>query len=127
MLTYLATYRLRPAGATPDATDPDGLSVTVRIRDCSLPHAAARAGWRRPLVAAAQGWHPTATELVAVELVTGDGEGASAPLMDPDCPESARKLERVWGIARSLTPCEQEAGRLVAAATVITASAGARR
>lgn len=125
MLTYLATYRLRPALAEPTAALASAApSVTVRILDASLAHAAARAGWRLPLVAAAQGWHPGATELVAVELVAEDAPAAvAAPLVDPD----PGKLERTWGIAREVTPCEVEAGRLVAAALVVAASAAGRR
>jgi hypothetical protein len=101
MQTYLVTYRLLQSDA----------ECTARIRDFGLQHAAARAAWRLPRVAAEQGWHVGHTDLVAVELL----------------PESALENEppaRVVQLARELTGCRDEARRLVTAAAEVAGSAG---
>jgi hypothetical protein len=102
MLTYVATYRLRAADDSAAATGADPPTVTVRIADFSLHHAAARAEWRRPNVATAEGWHPGRTELVSVRLASEEREGA------------ARSRARTTAL--QLVGCPEEAGRLVAAA-----------
>jgi hypothetical protein len=107
MLTYLATYRLRAADATGsyEISGP-APTVSVTIQDFGLQHAAARAWWRLPTVAASQGWHPDVTELVSVELVA-DEEPTTAP------------RGRAWRVAKDLCGCDNEARRLVAAAAVV--------
>ena len=107
MLTYRATYALRPVGTPVQANGADtGPAVTKEISDWSLRHAAARAEWRIPRVAASRGWHPGATELIAVELV---GESLT----------EHRPEDRAISLARELADCDEEAYRLVAAAAVV--------
>lgn len=106
MLTYVATYRLRPAEGldtgSPRSRPP---MVSVRIADFCLHHAAARAEWRRPSVAASEGWHPGRTELVSVELAGEDQAGEA--------------LARARITALELAGCAEEAERLVAAAAIV--------
>jgi hypothetical protein len=101
MQTYLATYRLRQSDT----------ECTAIIRDFGLQHAAARAAWRLPRVAAEQGWHAGHTDLVAVELIP-----EVVPENEP--PASVVKL------ARELTGCRDEAWRLVMAASEVAGRAG---
>jgi hypothetical protein len=119
MQTYRATFRLCPA----EASTKRGILgtcpvVTITIRDFGLHHAAARAAWRLPTIAAAHGWHPGRTELIAVELA-GEDESPVTTALSPDVPTL-----RALGVARHLTGCDEEAGRLVAAAGIMAGGWG---
>jgi hypothetical protein len=107
MLTYLATFRLRCVASGDEWKAARKCpSVAVRIRDFGLRHAAARAEWQLPVIAAREGWHPGRVELVGVELVA-DEQPRSSP-----APNAA-------ALARDLAGCDVGALRLVSAAAVV--------
>lgn len=106
MLTYLATFRLRCVASGDEWTAAQSCpSVSLRIKDFCLRHAAARAEWRLPVIAARQGWHPGRTELVAVELEEEQKRVALGPNVTP--------------LARRLAGCDVGARRMEAAAAVV--------
>jgi hypothetical protein len=104
MLTYVATYRLRPCGLAKGEDGHATRLVSTRIADFCLHHAAARAERRRRTVAKAQGWPEARTELISVELV---GEGLEG---------EARAQARIMTLG--LAGGEDVAWRLVAAVPV---------
>jgi hypothetical protein len=121
MLTYLATFRLRCAGSAEMPVAGERCpAIKVQITDFAIHHAAARASWRLPSIAALVGWHPGRTELVSVELAADseppDRSFTTAALQTIAYSKAAESAQR---LAYGMTGCQVGAQRLIDAAGIV--------